>query len=255
MRQKNKKNIIYIVLWNLVFITLIFLIQGNAFGQYRKPPNFFSRLAQNWSIGANTGRTSFFGDVSLYDDEFSEKMSKEGAWGFGLSISRQLSPVFGLSGYAMFGQLSGSNSQSSFDSNIKEFSLNLTVDLVNMLIPRNNARFHPYFIAGLGQFSFETRLKYFNPNIADETASSTSPELVYLFGAGGYYVISNSFDINIEFMGRRMDNDKIDGTTSKNDNDFYAYLSLGAIYKINNVPRDVRYYKRLGMRSPLIRRR
>jgi opacity protein-like surface antigen len=255
MSYRNTKNIIFIVFWNVILIILIFLIQGNAFGQYRKPPNFLSQLAKDWSVGVNVGRTAFFGDISLYDEEFNEKMSKEGAWGYGFSIAREFTPVFGLRFYGLFGQLSGSNSKSTFVSNIREYSINLSADLLNMLIPENDARFHPYFIAGMGQFTFDTRLKYFDPNKADETASSTAPEFVYLFGGGAFYVISQSFDLKAEFMGRRMDNDRIDGTTNKKDNDYYSYLSIGARYKINNIPRDVRYYKRLGMKSPLIRRR
>ncbi len=255
MKQKNKKNIIYLVIWNLLLLGLIFLIQGNAFGQYRKPPNFFSKFIQDWSIDVNGGRTSFFGDVSLYDEEYDEKISKEGSWAYGFGVSRQITSILGLNGKFIMGELAGSNSRSSFISNITEYSINVTVDLANIFIPHNNASLHPYFIAGMGQFTFSTRLRYFDPNLADETASSLEPEFIYMFGGGANYVISKSFDLKVEMMGRRMDNDRIDGTLKKDDNDYYSYLSMGIVFKINNVPRDVRYYKRLGMKSPLIRRR
>ncbi len=54
---------------------------------------------------------------------------------------------------------------------------------------------------------------------------------------------------------RLVNSDRLDGTTNKKDKDYYSYLSVGITYKINNTPRDTRYYKRMGMRSPLIRRR
>jgi len=255
MKPKHKKNIFYLIFWNLLLLGLILLIQANAFGQYYQPPNVLSRLLEGWAVNASIGRTAFFGDVSLYDEEFDEKMSKEGSWGYGFGISRQITYVFALEGQVVLGQLSGSNSRSAFVSRINEYSIHVTSDLVNMLIPDNRAGFHPYIKLGMGRFNFNTRLKYFDPNKADATTESSTPEFVYLFGGGAFYIISNSFDVNMEFMGRRMNNDRIDGTPNKDDNDYYSYLSVGMVYKINNVPRDVRYYKRLGMKSPLIRRR
>ena len=255
MSYRNKKKIVYLVFWNLLLIGLILLIHSTAFGQYRKPPTFFTRLAEGWSVNANVGRTSFFGDVSLYDEEFDEKMTKEGAWGCGFGIARQINFVFALEGQAVFGKLRGSNSKSEFESNINEYSLQLTTDLVNMLIPANKASLHPYLKLGMGQFNFNTSLHYYDPNKPDIKVKSYSPEFVYMFGAGAFYIISDSFDASAEFLGRRMDNDRLDGTPNSEDKDFYSYLSVGMVYKINNRMRDVRYYRRMGMKSPLIRRR
>lgn len=255
MRHKNRKNIVYLVFWNLLIIALIILIQSNAFGQYRNPNNFLKSLSQGWAVNANVGRTAFFGDVSLYDDEFNEKMSKEGSWALGFGIIRQITYVFSLEGQVVFGQLAGSNSKSEFVSNINEYSIQLTTDLVNLLIPENRAGFHPYLKLGMGQFSFKTQLKYNDPNKPNLETESTTPEFVFLFGGGAFYIISNSFDVNMEFMGRRLNNDRIDGTPNKDDSDYYSHLSVGVVYKINNVPHDVRYFKRMGMKSPLIRRR
>lgn len=236
-------------------LSLVLLLQSNAFGQYRKPPSFWTRLAEGWAVNANVGRTAFFGDVSLYDDQFEEKMAKEGSWAFGFGISRQISYVFALEGQVAIAELSGSNSKSSFVSDIDEYTVQLTADLVNMLIPDNRAGLHPYIKVGMGRFNYNTRLKYTDPNIPDLTTESSTPEFVILFGGGAYYIISNSFDANLELSARRMNNDRIDGTPDSESTDYYSYLSAGFVYKINNVPRDVRYYRKMGMRSPLIRRR
>lgn len=255
MRRKSTTNIIYLVLWNLLLITLIFLIQNKSFGQYYHAPTTWASLLRNWSVNANVGRTSFFGEVSVYDHEFKEKMSKDGSWAFGFELARQFTPVFGLSGQYLLGQLSGSNSKSHFYSNITEYSANLTINLVNMLIPDNDAHFFPYFKLGIGQFTYDTKLIYNDPNKADITAKSKNPEFLYLFGGGAFFVLTNAFNVNMEFTGRRMNNDRIDGADNKKDDDYYSYISLGVTYKINNIPRDTRYYKKMGMKSPLIRRR
>lgn len=255
MRPNKAKNIIFLLFWNLLLIVLILLIQGKSFGQYYHAPTTWSSLTRNWSVNINGGRTSFFGDVSVYDHEFSEKMKKDGSWAFAVELARQMTPVISLSVHYLNGQLAGSNSKSHFVSNITEISVNASMDLLNMLIPGNDAGIHPYFKGGLGQFNYDTKLVYNDPDRADLTAKSKSPEFVMTFGGGVYYIISNSFNVNMEFLGRRMDNDRIDGTNNKKSNDYYSYISAGMTYKINNVPRDTRYFKRMGMKSPLIRRR
>lgn len=256
MKRENKNNIVELIVMNLLVASFILLIQGNAFGQFNKPPTAFSKFLKHWSLGANVGRTAFFGDVSLYDEEFNEKMTKEGAWAFTGVISKQLTPVFGISGQLLVGQLSGSNSKSYFVADIIEYSGHITIDFVNILIPDNDASLHPYAKLGMGQFMFSTNLIFNDANVANLKTESKTPEFTFIFGAGAYYRISNSFNINIEMTGRNMNNDQLDGSTNnKKDNDYYSYLSMGIIYNINNVPRDTRYYRRLGMKSPLIRRR
>ncbi|MCB2219655.1 MAG: porin family protein [Bacteroidetes bacterium] len=255
MRHSRTKNIIFLLLWNILLITLVLLIQNKSFGQYYHAPTTWSSIMKNWTVNVNGGRTSFFGDVSLYDHEFNEKMKKDGSWAWGVEVGRNMTPVISLSAQYLMGQLAGSNSKSHFVSDIREFTVNGSLDLLNMLIPDNDAGLHPYIKGGMGQFTFDTKLIYNDPDVADVTAESKSPEFIITYGGGVYYLLTNSFDVNVEFMGRRMDNDRIDGTKNSKNNDTYSYLSLGITYKINNVPRDTRYYKRMGMKSPLIRRR
>jgi len=257
MKKRNKRaNIVFLILWNIIFLTLIFLIQGKAFGQYRKPPSkIVTLLVRDWSVNVNGGRTSFFGELSLYDDELTKKLSKEGAWGYGFLIARKISPVFDVSYQMIWGELNGSNSSSRFESKIKEWSLNTTINLVNLLMPDNNSHFFFYGKFGAGQLTFNSRLIFNDTEKEDKFFSSESPEFLYLLGGGAYYKINHAFDVNIEATARFMKNDKLDGSSRKDDNDYYSYISLGITYKINNKPRDTRYYKQLGMKSPLIRRR
>lgn len=256
-RQRNKKNIILIVIWNIILIFLIVFVQQNVLGQYHKPPTPIKTiLTKGWALDANVGRTSFFGEVSLYDEEYDEKLTKEGAWAYGFILSKKLTRVFTIEGQILLGKLKGSNSRSHFEANITEYTANLTANLVNLFIPDNQARFNPYIKLGAGQFQFSTKLVFNDANEADIETQSKSPESLFLFGGGAYYTLSHSFDIKMEFTGRRMDNDQIDGSSSNSkDSDYYSYTSVGVTYKIFNTPRDTRYYKRMGMKSRLIRRR
>jgi hypothetical protein len=254
MRQRLTANIIFIRGSNLLLIGLILILQNKASGQYYKPPTTLSSLTKNWSISANCGRTSFYGDVSLYDYEFTEKIRKEGSWAWGVGISREFLDVFSIHGQYMKGELAGTNSRSHFSSYISEFSANASINLLNLLIPDNQARFFPYIKVGMGQFTFQTRLIYNDPDKADITTKSQSPEFILLYGGGACFVLSKAFDMQVEYMSRRMENDRIDGISNNNDYEYFSYLSVGLSYKINNRTRDVRYYKRLGMKSRLIRR-
>lgn len=254
-KRASRQNIFFLILWNAILLTLILLIQGNAFGQYQKPPPKISVLVKNWSINVNAGKTSFFGELSLYDDELSEKLSKEGAWGYGFELSYQLTPVFSLGGQLLFCELRGSNQRSQFVSEVTEYSFNTTINIVNLLMPDNNARFFLYGKLGMGQFRFNSRLIFDDPEKEDKFYETEAPEFLFLLGGGAYYKISNSFNVNLEMAARFANNDMLDGTSNKKDKDYYSFLSLGITYKINNKPRDTRYYKRLGMKSPLIRRR
>jgi hypothetical protein len=254
--RDKRQNIFLLIAWNALLILLILLIQANAFGQYQKPPPKISVLLKNWSINVNGGQTSFFGEVSLYDDEMSEKLSKEGSWSYGFILSRQMTPVFGLSGQIIFGTLQGANTRSQFTAEIMEYTLNTTINFVNLLIPENDARFFLYAKLGVGQFQFKSRLVYDDPEKPEKYTESESPEFLYTIGGGALYKITRSFEVNLEATARLVNNDKLDGTVNnKDDNDYYSYISLGITYNINNKPRDTRYFKKLGMKSPLIRRK
>lgn len=256
-RQRNKKNIILIVIWNIILIFLIVFVQKNVLAQFHKPPSAIKTvLTKGWAIDANMGRTAFFGEVSLYDEQYNEKLTKEGGWAYGFILSKKVTRVFAIEGQLLLGKLKGSNSRSNFEADITEYTFNLTANLVNLFIPDNQARFNPYVKLGLGQFQFSTNLVFNDADKADVVTESMSPESLFLFGAGAYYNLSHSFDIKMEFTGRRMDNDLLDGSANNSkDNDYYSYLSMGVTYKIFNTPRDTRYYKRMGMKSRLIRRR
>ena len=255
-KRARKHNILSLIIWNVILLIILFLIQGNAFGQYQKPPPKITVLLKNWSLNINGGKTSFYGEVSLYDDKFTKKLSNESSWGYGLELSRQMTPIFGLSGQLLFCSLLGSNSSSMFKADIMEYTINTTFNFVNLLMPGNNSHFFIYGKMGMGQFQFKSRLIYNDIEKEDKLVESDSPEFLFLIGGGIYYKISNSFDVNAEMAARLINNDNLDASSNnKNDKDYYTYLSIGLTYKINNRPRDTRYYKRMGMKSHLIRRR
>ena len=239
----------------ILVIILYFLSINESHGQYKEDPFFDKEIFKHWSINFNSGRTSFFGDVTAYDDELSEKLSKESSMGYGFNIARQISPVVGLGVEFLMGKLVGSTSVSNFETNIIDYNFHITIDAANLFMPGNNANFLPYGKFGLGQFKFDSKLCFDDPEKDDIIVDTGIPEFLYMFGGGINYRLSNSFNINAEISLRMINNDKLDGKSSSSDEDYYSYLSFGITYKINNVTGTIRDYKKMGRRFPLIRRR
>ena len=240
----------------LLTMMVLFLFQTYSYAQYDKRGYKWSNLLKHWSVGASIGQSSFYGDVSLYDNELADKLSKEGSWSYGFKLTRQLTPVIGLQGQLLLGKLKGKNSVSNFEANIKQATLNITLNFVNLLLPGNDSRF--FFLAkvGLGEYIFDSRLWYNDPNKADIVITPNTPEFLFLLGPAMYYKISNSFDVNADFDVQWAKNDKLDGTTNNNkDDDYYTYLSVGITYKINNINKSARGFRHAGGKFSLIKRR
>ena len=235
----------------LVFLLLFvaFPVTSNAQYSKRLKPKKFE-WTKNWAINLNAGATSFFGDVSLYDDDYSDKLKKESSVGYGVIISRRINPLFNLELQFLKGRLKGKNSKSKFEAEIFEYTFNTTLNVVNLLLPENEGHFFLYAKMGFGQFKFSSTLIYNDPEKADRTVDTGVPEFVFLFGTGAYYSISPSFNVTAEITGRMTDNDQIDGTKNKNDKDFYSYMSIGITYNINNAKHHYRKIKK----TPLIRK-
>jgi len=235
----------------LLLVCLLFMISFPSFSQYSKrlkPKKF--EWTKNWGVNLNMGATSFFGDVSLYDDDYADKLKKESAVGYGIIFSRRINSLFKLEFQLLKGKLKGKNSKSKFEANVLEYTFNATLNIVNLLLPENNGRFFLYVKTGFGQFRFSSRLAYKDPEKEDRVVNTGVPEFVFLLGTGAYYSISPSFDFTAEVNGRMTNNDQIDGTKNKKDKDYYSYMSIGITYNINNAKQHYRKFKK----TPLIRK-
>ncbi len=240
----------------LLTVMALFLFGYSSYAQYDKPGYKWSNLLKHWSVGMSVGQSSFYGDVSLYDNELSDKLSTEGSWSYGFKLARQLTPVIGIQAQILLGQLKGKNSISNFEANINQFSANATLNFVNLLLPGNDSKFFILAKVGFGQYVFDSRLRFNDPNQADIVINTGTPEFLFLLGPAIYYKISNSFNLNADLDVQWANNDKLDGTTNNNkDDDYYTYLSVGVTYKINNVNRSARGFRHAGGKFSLIKRR
>ena len=207
-----------------------------------------------YSINANAGVLSYFGDLSQYDADPVNKLKHESQPAFSLIATKHILNKFGLSGQVLFGKLEGSNVKQHFSTNILEYNLHLRTDLVRLIFAKKEHRvgFSPY--AGIGQFIFTTRsTSYGNELVTTDEIRSRVPEFVYFAGAGLSCKMPYNLALTADLSLRQCRNDKLDGLV-KNDNfDYYSYLNAGVTYNINSIIRQpVKNKARLAHNEPFL---
>jgi len=188
-----------------------------------------------WTINANVGLSSFFGDLSIYDKDYAEKFSKESGPAFGVVLTKYINDKFGISGQLLYGTLKGeNNSNVSFKANVIEYNLHARVDFINLFSPDNISKFGIVGFAGIGQFIFKTT-KY-EKNTSDPAIHNTGvPEFVYFGGIDIYYKVTDQFDITAGMALRQARNDKLDDVNRNENYDYYSIINIGVTYHINSI--------------------
>lgn len=192
-----------------------------------------NRFGDLWSVNINTGLTSYYGDLSIYDKDPVNKLSRESGLGLGIQVSKYFGSAFDLSGQLLFGKIKGHKDELSFRTKLFEYSLQARVDFVNLFSEKKNHRFHFNGYVGVGHFLFDSNMWEYEGDGDNPSEEVTSvPELVAYLGGGFYYMLSDNIAITTDLALRRSKNDKLDNYTKGNDYDYYTYLSVGITYYI-----------------------
>jgi hypothetical protein len=188
---------------------------------------------ERWAINANVGYTSYFGDLSLHDNELISKITHESGPAYGAIVSKYLNNIIGISGQILVGNLKGSNGNLAFKSELIEYNLQLRVNFVNLINNRKNHRIGVLGYAGIGQFFFTTEVeKSIEENVTTYSTYSKVPEFVMFAGGGIHYILGSNYSISAGLSLRQSYNDKLDGVIKNGDNDYYTYLNIGLTYYI-----------------------
>jgi OOP family OmpA-OmpF porin len=226
-----KKSIILIAFFALVNTTIVAQ-------SYNKSSSFKSY----WQINASGGTSLFFGDIKQY--QFWPVSSNENEWRFagGLMLNKQISPVFGIRGQVIYGNLAGTRRSMNkyFESNYIEFNLNTTVSIRNIISKYKAKQFwDAYIIVGIGITNYNTELK-------DLTTKQVLREVGYgngksfggrtlqgilTGGLGLDFRLSDKWNINLESSNKIMNSDDMDAWVSGFIYDVYNYTSIGISYK------------------------
>jgi len=228
---------LYVMNRRLILLVQAFTISGILFFNSVYSQNLKSNVRyQNefwkvWSINVNAGLNSFHGDLSSFDNSYFEKLANESGPAIGIQVNKHIDRVFSISGQVLMGKLKGSAANASFKSNILEYNLHLRINVLGLFFPKNSTKYGLNGFVGIGQFWFDSEQQRYNEgNITTYTHSARVPELVYFFGGGIYYNISDNFGVTVDLSIRQCQNDKLDVEADNNDFDYYSYLGFGIIY-------------------------
>ncbi len=198
----------------------------------------------NWSVNLNVGQTSYFGDLSLYDDDPIGKFSKESGLGFGMQITKHINSIFGLSGQLLFGNIKGHKEELSFKTKLMEYSLQGRVNLVNLMSDTKDHKFNLIAFAGFGQFLFDARLWEYDGDYGDDYDEIANvPEFVIYAGAGICYNVSGNIGATANMAVRQSQNDKLENYQKGNDYDYFTYISVGITYFVKTLGKKSNWRK------------
>lgn len=234
--MKKNYQILSIVLLTLIFFSPNILVSQNANRHEGK-----DKLVYQWYLNLNGGITQAYGDI-LAGTWPGEMIGKD-KMGFagGLRLGKHISPVFGVYGAILLGNLKGESGEDTknlyFETSLTEYLLGATLSLSNLIGGYKPRLVNVYVTAGIGLNNF-TPNAYFkstgdkiNPDPNDPTANwDNTTEAVVPTGAGIDFRINDRWDINLESTIRWMDSDKLDGYKSGEKNDAYFYTSAGLGY-------------------------
>ncbi len=198
--------------------------------------------APNWQININGGTSLFFGDMKQY--RFWPVTNNENEWrlGAGLMVSRQFSPVFGLRGQGLFGQLSGTRRSANkfFENDYLEFNLNGTLNINNLFGQKRDDRFmNIYLTGGIGIINYNTTVYALDTkkqiasvgNGNGKGIGGRTLEGILTGGIGVDFRLSDKLSINLETANRIMNSDMMDHWVNGFPYDVYNYTSIGLSYR------------------------
>ncbi|WP_207506872.1 OmpA family protein [Telluribacter humicola] len=231
-----KKKKLYVVL------SCLSLFASNAFAQYTYEGN---NKMNTWSITGYGGVSRFFGDLSQYDFKRGEREDITGMWG--LSLNKQITPVFGAQLTLFNGSLMGSRMDYTslapgetvpvsrdlyFKSpSFVQATIDGTMNLNRLLFGFNKLRRWKFDAhAGFGVMYFHTDVYDMNTDLlllsSNTEASSTTAgkwdrngtiytrEYVVPLGLAIHYELTRRFDIGVDFTINHVNTEKLDLTAS-----------------------------------------
>ena len=225
---------------NLIIAGLLFLstIQTEAAGPDGARKNAsLNPFLYDWSVDLNAGITSYYGDLSQYDETFFQKLLFEGKPAFSLKATKHIMHKFGLSGQIIYGGFkSDYKAGHEFNTRLFEYNFQASADILNLLDNNNKRSFGVAIYVGVGQFVFRTTGGLSSGEQGTPRVQNSGvPEFVYFFGSTYYYKLSRHFNLTVDLSIRQVQNDNLDNYIAHGDFDYYSYLSLGVSFSIDNL--------------------
>lgn len=213
--MKNKKFYALALLLTMVF--------GSSF--------LNAQTAENkWGVGFNLNTTDYRGDIG--NDFWSFDM---GNLGFGLNLSRYLSPTFDIIADLSYLNTESSHGLRSFEADLYLATLNVKFKFDNGWLLKEGSKLSPYLIAGGGHAYVKTK-GFYNTNTNHKFDKSYNNANFY-YGAGIAFHLTEKLALDLRGGINYPLRDRYDGVrsqTSDNEkyNDKFMTFSVGMVYSI-----------------------
>lgn len=192
---------------------------------------------RDWSVGLHVGNMFTGGDLSSFsfNDDENDFMFE---LGFGLDVTKYFNSVLGLKAQAMYGNLSGANGASTFESPYFDYSLNGVVNLNALVLKgkQKDRKWATLLSAGLGMSQTQAE-RSLNGNVVatygkvgDENWTN---EVFIPMDLTIKYRLSNLLDLDFGMQGKYLFGDLADGLNSGRNNDMLVYTHIGVSFNFS----------------------
>lgn len=233
-----------------LFIATVFL-SAAAFAQDKtmtaKAKTFGGRdQYRTFSIGVNGGALA----PVVFTGGFNDYTNWDANAGYGLSLRKQLSHVFGLQANVLFGKLSGNNSDApggiagiykSFETKIAYgVDLRSVVNFgsINFLSRENTLNF--FGSLGYGLMAYAPTYITSDGNsvtwkgVAGGGSNTYVKEAYIPVGVGAKFKVTDCVSFNLGYTMNFIDSDNLDGSRLKQGNDSFSYSSIGLEFSLGS---------------------
>lgn len=223
------------------FIIAFLLLQCSTM-VYSQQTETGKPASYNWEVGFNLGMLSYLGDVSQPKDP-SSLLTNSTDFGYGLSLAKQITPLFGVKGNLVLGKLKGkaNSSNFTFNSDLVEAMINASVNFSELCWGANRKQLvNVYGLVGLGVGNF-------NGSTVNKSTGAIIRSFGHHEGGGinGYEIdgignlglsvaikLGSNVNATIESAFKFTSDDKLDGVSGGFKQDVYNYTSFGIAYKL-----------------------
>jgi len=222
----------------------------------KKPVEKNSILSNKWAIDINGGSTQYWGN--LKSRNFGTTLKHPVTFGYGIVLTRQISPVISIRGQFLMGNLKGrkelfsndSSANLNYHSDFLEGNITMKMSFTDLIMGyKPNRSFTLYGIAGIGVSNFQGETVNYNTGIpvnrfgfgSGKGINGYELDGMATVGIGMTYKLSKSWNFTFENSMKFIHENKLNEINGKIPLDLYGYSSLGLSYKFgfkkaNKVP-------------------
>ena len=219
--------------WIRITILICFFVFESISVAYSQHIKTLQPNSYNWEIGLNMG------GVGLSNEEITPRL-KSCKLGYGVSISKQFTPLFGFKGHLLIGGLIGESADYSFNFKLIETAINGTVNISNLILGTDrNQLITVYGLVGIGYSNFDGNTVNLHTGDINAFGYHSGKGIfgyrlagIVNLGLSVEYILNNNFNATFESAFKFMKDRLLDGAVVRSDYDSYNYTSIGIAYKI-----------------------